>query len=334
MNRKSVVASFALGCVLVVATGNAYAGKMPAGEPNATVLVTGLMGGAGSTLGPGGALFVTESAAGKVTRIDPKTGAATVFASGLPTSTIGLGGAMDVAFVGNTAYVLVTLVSADVGGSNKDGIYRMDSPTQYTVIADIGAWAMANPPTTTFDVPTGLQYALDIFQGDFIVTDGHHNRVLRVTPKGVISKVIAFGDIVPTGLAISGNTVYMAEAGPLPHLPQDGKVISFQPKSPAAKEVASGGRLLVDVEFGRGRSLYALSQGVWEGEPNQAGSPAQPNTGQLLQVNNDGTFTTIKSALNQPTSMEFIGTTAYVVTLSGDVLKIEGVSGPPYGASN
>jgi hypothetical protein len=29
--------------------------------------------------------------------------------------------------------------------------------------------------------------------------------------------------------------------------------------------------------------------------------------------------------------LQFIGTTAYVTTLAGDVLKIEGISGPPYG---
>ena len=58
----------------------------------------------------------------------------------------------------------------------------------------------------------------------------------------------------------------MAEAGPVPHLPEDGKVVSFkavvQPKSPRATEVASGAPLLVDVEFGRGRDLFALSQGA------------------------------------------------------------------------
>jgi hypothetical protein len=141
-----------------------------------------------------------------------------------------------------------------------------------------------------------------------------------------------FGNIVPTGLAVSGNTVYMAEAGPVPHLPEDGKVVSFGPKSPTATEVASGARLLVDVEFGRGRSLYALSQGVFP-VGNEPGSPALPNTGSLVEVNTDGTFTIITDGLNQPTSLEFIGNTAYVVTLGGEIWKIDNVSRPPYGAS-
>ena len=69
------------------------------------------------------------------------------------------------------------------------------------------------------------------YRGGLLVTDGHHNRVLRVTLDGEISELIAFDNIVPTGLAVRGGTVYMAEAGPVPHLPEDGKVVSFGPRS-------------------------------------------------------------------------------------------------------
>ena len=135
---------------------------------------------------------------------------------------------MDVAFIGQTAYVLVTLVGSDVGGSDVVGIYRVDGPDSFTVVADIGAFAVANPPSTPFDLATGVQYALERYRGGFLVTDGHHNRVLRVTLDGDVSELIAFGNIVPTGLAVRGNKVYMAEAGPVPHLPEDGKVVSFR----------------------------------------------------------------------------------------------------------
>ena len=80
---------------------------------------------------------------------------------------------------------------------------------------------------------------------------------------------------------------------------------SFGPRSTTATEVASGSPLLVDVEFGRGRRLYALSQGVGSGGP--AGSPALPNTGALVRFNRDGTFTELTDGLNQPTSLESSG---------------------------
>lgn len=304
------------------------------GASTPALVASGLQGSEGSAIGPRGALFVAEGVAGRISRVDPQSGVVTTFASGLPASLFGIGGGgvVDVAFIGKTAYALVTGVGSDVGGSDVVGIYRVDGPTSFTVIADIGEFSMLNPPTTPFDVPTGFQYALEPYRGGFLVTDGHHNRVLRVTLDGDVTEVIQFANIVPTGLAVSGNTVYLALAGPVPHLPQDGKVVSFGPKSRTATEVASGARLLVDVEFGRGRGLYALSQGVFP-VGSEPGSPALPNTGALVEVNRDGTFTVVTEGLNQPTSLEFIGNTAYVVTLAGQIWKIDNVSRPPYGVS-
>jgi hypothetical protein len=325
MTAKHLVALVTVALAMMVPTATATAAP-PLGERHAAQLVTGLQGGSGSTIGPDGVLYVTEGAAGRISRVDPKTGDVTTFASGLPTSIIGFGGAMDVAFIGRTAYALVTLVGADVGGSDVVGVYRVDGPNSFTVVADLGAFSMANPPNTPFDIPTGVQYALETSHGELLVTDGHLNRVLRVTLDGDVSELIAFDNIVPTGLEVSGNTVYMAEAGPVPHLPEDGKVVSFGRKSPTATEVASGARLLVDVEFGRGRTLYALSQGVFGGGP--AGSPAKPNTGSLVKVNGNGTFTVVADGVDRPTSLEFIRDTAYVVTLGGEIWRFDKVSRP------
>ena len=238
----------------------------PSVSPTAALLVTGLQGATGSTVGPDGALYVTEGAAGRISRVDPQTGELTTFASGLPKAipAVGIGGAIDVAFIGKTAYVLVTLVDHDVGGSDIDGIYRVDGPDSFTIVADIGDFNINNPPTIPFPffVPTGVQYALQTFRGGFLVTDGHLNRVLRVTLDGEISVLIAFGDIVPTGLAVSGNTIYMAEAGPVPHLAQNGKVVAFGPKSTTATVVASGapssstsnlGAVVLSTRFRKGR---------------------------------------------------------------------------------
>jgi hypothetical protein len=330
-----VTKSVGIGIVLLLAaalvaivTPSAASGRRPCQGPTATLLVTGLDTAKGSTVGPDGALYVTEGAVGRISRVDPLTGEVTTFASGLPPAIISIGGAIiggaiDVAFIDNIAYALVTLVSPDVGGSDVDGIYRIDGPDSFTVVADIGEFNLANPPPTPFVVPTGLQYALQTYRGGFLVTDGHLNRVLRVTLDGEVTVLIAFDNIVPTGLEVRGNTIYMAEAGPVPHMPENGKVVSFGPNSPTATEVASGARLLVDVEFGGGR-LYALSQGIFPvgGDP---GSPALPNTGALVKVNGDGIFTVITEPLDRPTSLEFIGNTAYVVNLTGEIWKIHGV---------
>ena len=45
-------------------------------------------------------------------------------------------------------------------------------------------------------------------------------------------------------------------------------------------------------------------------------------TGALERVNHDGTITPLITGLDRPTSVEIIGRTAYVVTLSGEVWRI------------
>ena len=317
--RSRLVAALAIVGLVVLLVPATIAS--PAIAATKTRLVTGLAGGSGSTVGPDGALYVTEGLAGRVSRVDPQTGSVTTYASGLPPSIIGIGGAMDVVFKGGTAYVLVTLVGPDVRGSDVDGIYRVDDPTHFTVIADIGAFALAHPPATDFFIPSGLQYAIANFRGGFLVTDGHHNRVYRVRLDGTVRERIAFDNIVPTGLEVRDERVYIAEAGPVPHLPRNGRIVRLRAGSDTVAEVASGGRLLVDVEFGAGGHLFGLSQGHFT--PGHAeGSPADPNTGRLLMVDGDGGFTGVAWHLNQPTSLEFIGRTAYVVTLGGEIWSI------------
>jgi hypothetical protein len=280
-------------------------------------------------------LYVTAPLAGSIWRVDPETGDVTLFATGLPARIPGLffigSGVVDVAFIDGTAYALVTGVGADLDPSQDDivGIYRLDSPNSFTVVADLGAFSEANPPETDFFVPTGFQYAFVPYQDGFLVTDGHHNRVLYATLDGDVTEVVALGNVVPTGIELSGDTVYISQAGPIPHVPEMGKVLSFTVASPTPTEVASGARLLVDVEFGPEDTLFALSQGTWKG-PFE-GTPARPNTGVLLRVNPDGTFSSIVRRLNQPTSFEFIGDTAYVVTLTGEVWKIEDIPVPSKG---
>jgi hypothetical protein len=299
----------------------------------AQLLVTGLEELQGSAVGPGGALFVTAPLAGSIWRVDPNSGAVTLFATGLPPRVpilefIG-SGVVDVAFIGGTAYALVTGVGADLGGNDIVGIYRVDGPNSSTVVADIGAWSIAHPPSSPFFAPSGYQYAIEPFRGGFLVTDGHHNRVLRVTLDGEITEVIAFPDVVPTGLAVRGNSIYLTQAGPIPHLPQNGKVVVLGPTSTSATQIAAGARLAVDVEFGRGGTLFVLSQGFWAG-PFE-GTPAEPNTGALMRVNGDGSLTTVVGGLDRPTSVEIIKNTAYVVTLGGEVWRVDNIAKPPFG---
>ena len=306
---------------LLPATANAAPpGSAP--EPVAEVLATGLTGPIGSTIGPDGALYVADRAGGAVVRVDTTTGAKSTYASGLPVTAPG--GVFDVAFIDDTAYALISVVGPDVGGSDIGGVYRIDDVDDTTLIADTATWSIDNPPDADFFVPSGVQYAFAPYGDGFLVTDGHHNRLLSAGLDGDVSEVAQFGNIVPTGLQVDGPRVYMAEAGPIPHDPATGRVVVLNPRHPSERAVAAGFSLITDVEAAA-CGIYAVSQGDSPGDV-EPGTPGLPNSGELLRLNGDGSFTVVVDDLDRPTSLSFVGDTAFIVTLGGQVLVVDDVA--------
>ena len=98
-SRRSLVSLFA-ALVAVILTP-AFVGAVPSSaDLSPSLPVLGLQGSFGSTVGPGGDLYIAEGVARRVSRIDPGTGTVTTFASGLPAQVIpGVGAATDVEFI-------------------------------------------------------------------------------------------------------------------------------------------------------------------------------------------------------------------------------------------
>jgi hypothetical protein len=291
----------------------------------------------GSTIGTDGALYVTDGVAGAVLRIDGTTGDVSPYADGLPAKAFpdgDIGGPVDVAFAGDPAYVLVTLVSGNLNGEPfgdpeaKNGLYRIDPDGSNTLVADLGQWSVDHPPEPAIIVDTGVHFALETYLDGFLVTDGHHNRVLQVSQNGSIEEVATFENVVPTGLETVDDDVYITQLGPIPHNPEDGKVIALGPNS-EAREVASGASMLIDVEHGPDDQLYAVSQGQWDGVGE--GSRADSDTGRLLVVGPNGDLTPVVDGdgdelmLDRPTSVEFDESTGYVVSVTGMVYRVDGL---------
>lgn len=305
--------------------------------PRVTVLNdTALEGlGQGSAVGPDGALYVPNGNAGTLVRVDPRNGSETVVGRGLPHQVFGLGGAIDVAFKGHRAYVLVTAAGSDVGVPGVVmGIYRLERDGTFSVFADLGSWSAAHPPVDTdWELSQGVQYSLEVWRGGFVVADAHLGRLLRVDQRARISELVAFTstDSVPTGLEVARGTVLVATAGPVPHLPSDSAISAVQRNRSTtvvgtwAPGYAGDRGLVVDVEQGRHHRLYGLLQGRWDLEPLPAneGFPAAPQTGEIVVVGRDGSFRTVLSGLDQPTSLEIVGRVAFVVTYSGTILRID-----------
>jgi uncharacterized protein (TIGR02118 family) len=90
--------------------------------------------------------------------------------------------------------------------------------------------------------------------------------------------VLAFGNTVPTGLERLGRLIFVAQAGPVPHLPENGRVVAFGPLAQAPIQVAAGARLLVDVQLGPRHTCTALAQGYRGVSVERGLAGAQPGS--------------------------------------------------------
>jgi hypothetical protein len=204
----------------------------------------------------------------------------------------------------------------------------------FSVFADLGTWSAAHPPADPdWFLSQGVQYSLEVWRNGFVVADAHLGRVIRVDLWGRISELVAFESTnsVPTGLEVANGKVFLATAGPIPHLPSTSQINevrrggSVEVVGEWGADYAGDRGLIVDVEKGRHCGLYGLLQGHWNLEPipENEGMPAAPNTGEIVAVGADGTFETVVSGLDRPTSLELVGRVGFVVTLTGTILRVD-----------
>ena len=129
----------------------------------------------GSTIGPGGALYVTDGVAGAVLRIDSRSGAVTLFADGLPpsfprvrhwrTSRCRVRGWHGVCARDPVSGKLGEEPFGDPEAKN--GLYRIERDGSNTLIADLGQWSVDNPPEPACFVDTGVHFALETYRDGF-----------------------------------------------------------------------------------------------------------------------------------------------------------------------
>lgn len=143
----------------------------------------------------------TAGYSGRVLRVKAD-GTQEVVADGLPSITDATGasfGPTDLAFIGDTLYVLIEMGGCSHGLPDDDAaILRINPDGSTTRVANLGAWLAANPPyfvkdtnpATTDLEPGGVWHSVIAVGGLLYVVETNRGMLMRVDPAtGVIERV-------------------------------------------------------------------------------------------------------------------------------------------------
>ena len=307
---------FALNVPLLSALSIAIGTTTPLhAQPLGTVSVfaTGLDYPRGLKFGPDGYLYVAEAGRGagqgspttteglcpqdqfvgpfrggftaQVVRVSHPGGLVTPVVQGLPSAQGNITlpgfvlGAADVAFLGQTLYVL--LAGGGCAHGNPDpkmpaGVLRVDSNGSWTVIADLSAFSRTHPvanPPVDFD-PDGTWYSLVAAQGNLYALNPNSGDLERITPQGQISRVIdtsvRYGHFVPTALALHGN-LYIGQLGILPVVPNSQSILKVTPSGQSKVDI-TGLTAITGMTFDHRGRLYVLEASTVAGDLYKAGA--------------------------------------------------------------
>jgi hypothetical protein len=335
----------------------------PRAQPQASVSVfaSGLNDPRGVTFGPDSFLYVAEAGAGgatlstvglcaqvqppvgpwaggftgRIVRFTPDGGFGVVVA-GLPSSEASpaIGGdklgVADVEFIGNHLLALIAGAGCSHGHADvNNAVISVDRDSNWSVVADLSRWLLANPGTKGAEVPRnpdyepdGTWYSLLFDQGRLYALEPNHGLLVQIRPPDGHVELVrdlfaTFGDNTYTVMAFDRGSLYIGTLGriaflpgvfpPVPDLEHSFDAAIYRLRRDGTAEVyATGLKAILGLAFDAQHRLYAIQSPIFV-----------PGTGSLVRVEPSGEHELIVGGLTFPSALEYGPDRAFYVPVCG-----------------
>jgi plastocyanin len=293
-----------------------------------TTIAAGLTNPRGFSWGPDGTLYLALAGSGGDTHLAPfegftadigltssivtvVDGCTTPVAQGLVSflweEAAWIWGAMDVAFLGEEAYALLSGAGPTfLSPSSFSGVFRLNPDGTMTLVADITTWLPANPPA--FVPPDynadGSLFDLEAAGDALLLSEAVGGQLIRVTPDGEITRVadLSEGHLVPTGIAVDADgNAYVGHETAAPYGDGASKVVKVAPDG-TVSDAWTGLTVVTDVALGPDGSLYAaeMATGFTEGSADMP-----PDSGRIVRQSGPDSSEPVVTELPYPVNIGF-----------------------------